>query len=154
MSDVRWKRPLARNMHRVRRVGLARVTPHVTEETVRYRDHLYALIMLSVLLFAVLVTLATLVPFRFQQPADPYTTPSGARPPWYMLASYLLMHLPIPPVLTGLVLLAASLAVLLLPLWLRGEGTERSRRRIQLVGAAIVVFWFALTIAAELLERR
>ncbi len=138
----------------LRRVGLARMTPHTTEETVRYRDHLYALVMLSVVLLALLVTLATLAPFRFQQPADPYATPGGARPPWYMLAPYLLMHLPLPPVLTGLVLLVAAFAVLLLPSWLKGEGTERSRRRIRLAGAVIVALWFALTVAAELLERR
>lgn len=137
----------------LRRVGLARTAPEL-DETVRYRDHLYMLGMLLVVLFAVLVTLATLTPFQFEQTADPYATPSGARPPWYMLAPYLLMHLPIPSALTGLVLLAAAFAVLLLPLWLRGEGTPQSRRRIRLAGAAVLVVWFVLTIVAELLERR
>ncbi len=137
----------------LRRVGLARTAPEV-EETVRYRDHLFLLSMLLVVLFAVLVTLATLAPFHFGQVADPYVTPPGTRPPWYMLAPYVLMHLPIPAALTGLVLLVAAFAVLLLPLWLRGQGTPESRRRIRLVGAAIVVAWFALTILAEFLERR
>ncbi len=137
----------------LRRVGLARTAPEL-DETVRYRDHLYMLAMLFVVLFALLVTLATLVPFRFEQVADPYATPSGARPPWYMLAPYLLMHLPIPSPVTGLALLAAAFAVLLLPSWLRGEGSPESRRRIRIGGAAVLAVWFVLTLVAELLERR
>jgi ubiquinol-cytochrome c reductase cytochrome b subunit len=137
----------------LRRVGLARVVPNRTEETIRYRDHLYALAMISVLLFAVLVTLGTLLPFRFEQAADPYSTPGGARPPWYMSAPYLLMHLPIPPVITGLVLLIAAFAVLLLPFWLRGE-RPAAGRRVRLIGSIVIVAWFALTVLAGLLEQR
>jgi quinol-cytochrome oxidoreductase complex cytochrome b subunit len=111
--------------------------------------------MLTVVLFAVLVTLATLLPFGFHGAADPYATPGGVRPPWYMLAPYvLLQHLPVPPWLSGLVLLAAAVAVLLLPLWLRGEETRARRRRIRLAGAVVLLAWLALAVAGALLERR
>ena len=138
----------------LRRVGLARASADAGA-TIRYRDHLYTMAMITVVLFAVLVTLATLVPFRFHPAADPYATPGGVRPPWYMLAPYvLLQHLPLPAWLSGLVLLAAAFAVLLLPLWLRGEGSDRSRRRIRLAGGAVLVVWSALSLLGALLERR
>ena len=139
----------------LRRVGIARATVTAPEQTIRYRDHLYSMTMLTVVLFALLVTLATLLPFRFHEAADPYATPGEMRPPWYMLASYvLLQHLPVPAWLSGLVLLAAALAVLLLPLWLRGEETPGLRRRARLVGSAVLVVWFALSVLGALLGRR
>jgi ubiquinol-cytochrome c reductase cytochrome b subunit len=138
----------------LRRVGLSGA-PVGPGEGIRYRDHLYTLAMLTVVLFAALVTLATLVPFRFHEAADPYATPGGVRPPWYMLAPYVLFqHLPVPAWLSGFVLLAAAFAVLLLPLWLRGEGSEASRRRIRLVGGAVLLVWLALSVLGTLLERR
>jgi ubiquinol-cytochrome c reductase cytochrome b subunit len=139
----------------LRRVGIARATVTAPEQTIRYRDHLYSMTMLTVVLFALLVTLATLLPFRFHEAADPYATPGEVRPPWYMLASYvLLQHLPAPAWLSGLVLLAAALAVLLLPLWLRGEETPGQRRRTRLVGGAVLAVWFALSVLGALLGRR
>jgi ubiquinol-cytochrome c reductase cytochrome b subunit len=139
----------------LRRVGIARATVTAPEQTIRYRDHLYSMTMLTVVLFALLVTLATLLPFRFHEAADPYATPGEVRPPWYMLASYvLLQHLPVPAWLSGLVLLAAALAVLLLPLWLRGEETPGLRRRTRLVGGTVIVVWFALSVLGALLGRR
>ncbi len=139
----------------LRRVGLARAPAGVAEPTSRYRDHLYAMAMLTVVLFAVLVTLATLVPFHFHAAADPYATPGEVRPPWYMLASYvLLQHLPVPAWLSGLVLLAAAVAVLLLPLWLRGEETPLARRRARLAGGALLAVWGALSVLGGLLGRR
>jgi quinol-cytochrome oxidoreductase complex cytochrome b subunit len=110
--------------------------------------------MLTVSLFAVLVTLATLLPFHFHGAADPYATPGGVRPPWYMLAPYfLLQRLPL-PWLSGLVLLAAAIAVLLLPLWLRGDGTHERRRRTRLAGVTVLGVWLVLSVLGALLERR
>ncbi len=139
----------------LRRVGVAPAPPTAAQPTSRYRDHLYAMAMLTVVLFALLVTLATLVPFRFHAAADPYATPGEVRPPWYMLASYaLLQHLPVPAWLSGLALLAAAIAVLLLPLWLRGEETPTLRRRTRVAGAALLVVWTALSVLGGLLGRR
>jgi len=100
------------------------------------------------------VTLATLLPFHFHGAADPYVTPGGMRPPWYMLAPYvLLQHLPL-PWLSGLVLLAAAIAVPLLPLWLRGDETRERKHRVRLAGAAVLGVWLVLSVLGALLERR
>jgi quinol-cytochrome oxidoreductase complex cytochrome b subunit len=138
----------------LRRIGLSRPGAGHDERTIHYREHVYSMTMLTVGLFAVLVTLATLLPFRFHGAADPYATPGGVRPPWYMLAPYvLLQQLPL-PWLSGLVMLAAALAVLLLPLWLRGDETRGRRRRIRLAGLAVLGVWLVLGVLGALLERR
>jgi len=138
----------------LRRVGLARAETARAEETIRYRDHVFSMTNLTVILFAVLVTLATLVPFRFHEAADPYATPAGVRPPWYMLAPYVLLQkLPVPSWLSGFVLLVAAFAVLLLPLWLRGEDAPQVRRRVRLVGAMVLGMWLVLSVLGALLER-
>jgi quinol-cytochrome oxidoreductase complex cytochrome b subunit len=139
----------------LRRVGISPAPEDGGGATVRYRDHLYSMATLTVLLFAVLVTLATLLPFRFFAAADPYTTPGGVGPPWYMLAPYLLLqHLPVPSWLSGLVLLAAAFAVLLLPIWLRDDEDPATRRRFRLAGAAVLAVWLVLSVLGALLERR
>ena len=139
----------------LRRVGLSRPEAARDQGTIHYREHVYSMTMLTVGLFAVLVTLATLLPFRFHAEADPYATPGGVRPPWYMLAPYaLLQHLPVPAWLSGLGLLAAAIAVLLLPLWLRGDDTPGRRRRLRLAGVAVLAVWLALSVLGALLERR
>jgi quinol-cytochrome oxidoreductase complex cytochrome b subunit len=139
----------------LRRVGLSRPEAARDQGTIHYREHVYSMTMLTVGLFAVLVTLATLLPFRFHAAADPYATPGGVRPPWYMLAPYaLLQHLPVPAWLSGLGLLAAAIAVLLLPLWLRGDDTPGRRRRLRLAGVAVLAVWLALSVLGALLERR
>ncbi len=138
----------------LRKVGLARAETVREEETVTYREHMYTMVMLTVGLFALLVTLATLVPFHFHQAADPYATPGEVRPPWYMLASYFLLQvLPIPAWLSGFVLLVASFAVLLLPLWLRGEDTRPVQTRVRLVGGAVLVVWLVLSVLGALVRR-
>jgi quinol-cytochrome oxidoreductase complex cytochrome b subunit len=139
----------------LRRVGLSRPEAARDQGTIHYREHVYSMTMLTVGLFAVLVTLATLLPFRFHAAADPYATPGGVRPPWYMLAPYaLLQHLPVPAWLSGLGLLAAAIAVLLLPLLLRGDDTPGRRRRLRLAGVAVLAVWLALSVLGALLERR
>jgi quinol-cytochrome oxidoreductase complex cytochrome b subunit len=138
----------------LRRVGLSQTGPARDERTIHYREHLYSMTMLTVGLFAILVTLATLLPLRFHGAADPYVTPGGVRPPWYMLATYvLLQRLPL-PWLSGFVLLVASVAVLLLPLWLHGDETRERRLRIRLAGAGVLLVWLVLSVLGALLERR
>ena len=138
----------------LRRVGLSRAESARDERTNHYREHVYSMTMLTVGLFAILVTLATLLPFRFRGAADLYATPGGVRPPWYMLAPYVLLErLPL-PWLSGLVMLAAALAVLLLPLWLRGDETSAHRRRTRWVGGVVLGAWLVLSVLGALLEGR
>ena len=117
-------------------------------------DGMMSLIMI-VLMFGVLATLAVMVPFRFGAAADPYSTPAGVRPPWYMLAPYAVIeHGPGPPWLLGLGLLFAAFAVLLLPQWAPRVGAALPTRRARMAGLVVLAAWAALSVAGAILERR
>ncbi len=139
----------------LRRVGLSPEPERQTGAVTTFRHHLYSVAILSVLMFGVLATLAVLAPFRFGSPADPYATPAGVRPPWYILAPYAVIERgPGPAWLLGMLLLGAALAVFLLPWWgPRVEGERRSGRT-RLLGLAAFGVWVALSVLGALLERR
>jgi quinol-cytochrome oxidoreductase complex cytochrome b subunit len=139
----------------LRRVGLAPAPGPGPARTTTLADHLNATLVLAVLVFGVLVSLAVLAPFPFLAQADPYATPAGARPPWYLLAPYaLLQRMPGPAWLWGLVLTFACLAVASLPFWQRGEGSARGPGRARLAGALVAAAWLALTVLGAFLDRR
>lgn len=120
-----------------------------------FRDHLYGMAILTALMFGVLATLAVLTPFRFGAEADPYSTPAGVRPPWYMLAPYAVIeHGPGPTWLLGLVLLAVAFAVLLLPSWAPRFGAEPASRRARVVGLVALAVWALLSVAGAVMEHR
>ena len=138
----------------LRRVGLSTAGATPAGPTTTFRRHLYSMLILSVLVFAVIVTLAMLLPFRFLGAADPYATPHGIRPPWYMLAPYaLLQKSSMPAWLSGAGLLAAGLGLLLLPLWTRREQGWTSPQRMRLWGAIALGIWVALSAAGLLIDR-
>lgn len=140
----------------LRRVGLSGANP-VTDgrrAPATFRDHLFSIVTLYVLIFGVLVSLAVLLPPPFRGQADPYVTPAGARPPWYLLAPYVLVErIPVPQFLTGAVLLLASLAVLLLPFWIRRWDTQATAGRIRALGVAAFALWVALAVAGAFVDR-
>ena len=139
----------------LRRVGLspASVAPDRGETT--YRAHLYSMALLLLLMFGLLVSLTILVPFRFVAAADPYATPAGMRPPWYMLAPYaLLQWLPLPAWITGGVLVVMAFVVLLLPALARRLDLPERDGRTRLVGVAVLVLWIALSVWGAVMERR
>jgi len=136
----------------LRRVGLS-PAPASAAGAGTLRDHLYSMTILTVLLFAVLVTLSTLLPLPFAPPADPYATPGGVRPPWYMFAPYaVLQRLPLPHLVSGGLLLISAFAVLLLPFLVRGA-PDRDARPLRLAGLAAVGLWIALSVVGALMER-
>jgi quinol-cytochrome oxidoreductase complex cytochrome b subunit len=138
----------------IRRVGLSPERVGASGVTTTYRDHLYAMIILLVLAFGALVTLAVLVPFRFLSAADPYSTPAGVHPPWYMLAPYAVQHVARVPLWAGGgLLVAAAFAVLLLPFLLRGR-FEGGAGRVRVWGVAALVVWIGLSLVALGLDRR
>lgn len=139
----------------LRRVGLSPVTEPRTGGATTFRDHLFGMAILTVLMLGVLATLAVLTPFRFGTAADPYSTPAGARPPWYMLAPYAVIeHGPGPTWLLGLGLLAAAFAVLLLPLWAPRVAGGGDARRARVAGIVALAAWAALSVVGAILERR
>jgi ubiquinol-cytochrome c reductase cytochrome b subunit len=139
----------------IRRVGLSPTPAGEERGTSTLTEHLYSMAIANVIVFGGLVTLAVLVPFRFLSAADPYTTPGGVRPPWYMWAPYAVLQVaPGAALVTGFLLVAAAFAVLLLPLWARAGENEAARRRERLVGLAALAVWIALSVAALFMDRR
>jgi len=138
----------------LRRVGLSPTPSIAPAVTTTFRRHIYSMLIFAVLLFATLVTLATLLPFRFVGAADPYATPVGVRPPWYMLAPYALLQLaPVPMWVSGGLLLLAAFAVLLLPLWARERGPF-TPGRVRIAGLVVLGLWIVLSVAGFWIDRR
>ena len=139
----------------LRRVGLSQVgKPAPGAAVTTYRDHLFSMLILAVLAFGVLVTLAVLLPLPFRSQADPYSTPAGTRPPWYLLGPYaVLERLPGPRWITGSVLTVTSLVVLLAPFWVRTSDTTAGLRRVRIWGVVAIVAWVALCVLGAFLDR-
>ncbi len=145
----------------IRRVGLSPAPVEARGGTSTFREHLYSMVILCVIMFGVLVSLAVLRPFRFLAAADPYLTPGGVRPPWYMLAPYaVLQRAPGPMALRGAALVVVALAVLLLPQWAKrgGPGVAGDLGapvwRARLWGLAALAAWLALSVFGFYLDRR
>jgi ubiquinol-cytochrome c reductase cytochrome b subunit len=139
----------------VRRVGLGSYpSMPAIARTSTFRRHRYNLLLLALFLFAGLVTLAVLVPFRFNGPADPYVTPAGARPPWYMHAAYLVIQRsPVGSSVAGAVLLVFAFGLLLLPWWAPRVSGALPEKRLRMAGVAIFVAWLALSVLGTFLDR-
>src|SRR5262249_30984021 len=94
-------------------------------------------------------TLATLLPAPFDRMADPFSTPPGARPPWYLLASYGFMEFfpgYIPRWVRGLLLEGILLACILVPFIDRSRPRADGRRPLAVpLGVAVLVMWLAFT---------
>ena len=134
----------------VRRVGLSMLgedKPRVGGTQMRM--HLANLAIVLALLFGLLVSLAVLVPVPFQAAADPYATPPGARPPWYLLASFGFLEWTagvLPQWLAGGLLLVGFLAFVLVPFVDRTEPGGRGRVPRLLVAIVAVLAWILLTV--------
>jgi quinol-cytochrome oxidoreductase complex cytochrome b subunit len=137
----------------IRRVGLSPASTVAPGSTTTMRDHLFGMLVITILMFGALVTLAVLLPAPFLTQADPYSTPGGIGPAWYLLAPWFLVQkMPGPAWLWGFVALVFGLAVLLLPWWLRADAPE-DKWRVRTTGLAILGAWLALTVAGAWLGR-
>jgi quinol-cytochrome oxidoreductase complex cytochrome b subunit len=133
----------------VRRVGLSHAPQDRPSGPGLFRVYLFNLLILTVLVFGTLVTLATIVPEAFHSVADPFSTPPGARAPWYLLASHgFLESFPafVPRWLRGLLLESILAVSILLPFIDRSQGrTARQRRLAILAGLVVLVLWLLFT---------
>ena len=136
----------------MRRVGLSRIAGAVPKLTT-FRRHVSDLVVITLLLFAGLVTLATLMPYSFHGAADPYQTPKGTLPPWYMLAPYALFQLPIPRWIPGLGLLAVALALPFVPAPCGPPGIATTKR-LRMVGLRVFGLWLVLSVLGAFVDRR
>lgn len=133
----------------VRRVGLSHAAKDTPSGPGRFRVYLFNLLILTVLVFGTLVTLSTIVPEAFHSAADPFSTPPGARVPWYLLASHgFLESFPplVPRWLRGLLLESILAGSILLPFIDRTRGrTARQRPLAIAVGVVVVGVWLLFT---------
>lgn len=121
----------------VRKVGLSPLPgDKQAEAKPLYPDHLFQLVILSLLLFGAILTLGTLLPASFSGKADPFTSPPGTRPPWYLLPAYGLVEL-LPHTVAGVLLLLVALGLLALPFIERAPYRELKKRPV-FTGAAVV----------------
>lgn len=137
------------NFSAVRRVGLSAQPEQTRTGTGALRVYLYSLLILVLLIFGTLVTLATVIPAPFDRMADPFMTPKGARPPWYLLASHAFYDM-FPSWfagwIRGILLEVILLATLLLPFIDRSPGVApRDRRFAIAAGIVVLAAWLLFT---------
>lgn len=114
-----------------------------------HRIYWLNVLILVILILGILVTLATLVPAPFDRAADPFSTPPGARPPWYLLAAHgFIESLPslMPRWSRALIVEGLLAACLLLPFLDRWPSrTVRERRLAVALGLALLLAWAVFT---------
>ncbi len=136
----------------VRRVGLSGEASTAGMPGRRaFRAHLASLAIIFVLLLGVLITLAVLAPEPFEIKADPFSTPPGIDPPWYLLAPFGLLEMTadfLPRWIVGLVMLLATTALVALPFLSRSQTDPGASRRPLLwaLAVAMVAVWVVLTL--------
>jgi ubiquinol-cytochrome c reductase cytochrome b subunit len=119
----------------VRKVGLSPLLGEKpAEPRPLYPDHLFQLVILSLILFGAILTLGTLFPGSFSAKADPFLSPSGIRPPWYLLPAYGLVEL-LPRTLAGVVLLLVMFGLVALPFIERVPYRELKKRPLFAIAA-------------------
>jgi quinol-cytochrome oxidoreductase complex cytochrome b subunit len=139
------------NFASVRRIGLLTTDAESSDVKGRqqYRDYLYNLVILVVLILGVLVSLAVLQPVPFRPEIDLFSTPVGIQPAWYLLASHTLAEAlaGVPDFIKGTLLLALLLLVVFWPFVDRSPGRSwRERAPILAFGVVALLLWFFLTI--------
>jgi quinol-cytochrome oxidoreductase complex cytochrome b subunit len=139
------------NFASVRRIGL--LTTDADSSGVKgpqqYRDYLYNLVILVVLILGVLVSLAVLQPVPFRPEIDLFSTPVGIQPAWYLLASHTLAEgllAGVPDFIKGTLLLALLLLLIFWPFVDRSSGRSwRERALVLSIGGLALLLWLFLT---------
>jgi quinol-cytochrome oxidoreductase complex cytochrome b subunit len=133
----------------VRRFGLSETSAGSRSGLGLYRVYLFNLLILIVLIFGSLITLATLVPAPFELPADPFNTPQGVSAPWYLLASHAFLEsFPafVPRWIRAFFLEGILVFSIILPFVDRSRGrTYRERRVAILLGIGVLTGWILFT---------
>ena len=117
----------------VRRIGLSPLAEgSASDPKPLYPNHLLNLLTIFLLLFGVILALAVLWPEVFRGPADPFVSPAGIRPPWYLLPAYGLIET-LPAGVGGTVLLLSLLVFLGVPFLDRTPDKPVRRRPVALL---------------------
>ena len=139
------------NFATVRRVGLTEAAaPSAQGGRRQYRDYLYNLAILIVLIVGVLITLAVIQPTPFYPEIDLLSTPLEAQPAWYLIAPHMLFDVllgGLPDWLKGALFLGSLLLLVFWPFVDHSPGKNmRERVTAVSIGTAALIFWVTLTI--------
>lgn len=125
-----------------------------------FPDHVILQVVQMLLVVAVLVVLATLLPAPMEPKADPFSTPEHIKPEWYFLASYQFLKVAEKlgvlgawaPKAVGVMGQGIALLVLvLLPFLDRGKERHPFRRaRVMALGLLFILIFAALTLWGHL----
>ncbi len=122
----------------IRRIGLSPLAAgHTDDPKPLFPHHLLNLLTILLLLSGTILTLAILAPAVFQNRADPFTSPPGILPPWYLLPAYGLVEI-LPNGMGGILLLLALLTFLGVPFLDRTPDKPATQRPLALIFFAIV----------------
>ena len=133
----------------VRRLGLTEIAGEVKiAGKTAFRRHLFNLAIALAFLFGIIGSLAVLFPHPFGAPADPYTTPTGVGPPWYLLAPFGFVEWAsglLPRLLSGALLFIVFATFVCWPFLDRGDS---ARRRVVngMIGALVLLAWILFTL--------
>ena len=128
----------------IRRIGLSRRYGDERAERPMFPDHFLNLVTVLLILFGIILTTAVLAPGFSAGRAEPFDSPGGVLPAWYLLPAYGLVET-LPPFVGGIVVVLTLVAVLLIPFLDRRRSAPGSRRwpwTLLFTVIAAVVLWF------------
>jgi ubiquinol-cytochrome c reductase cytochrome b subunit len=128
----------------VRRVGLSSV-PNVSDNPAPiYPAHLMNLLIILLVIFGGILTLAMIVPDQFSAQANPFSTPHGIPVAWYLLPLYGLFEM-VPSWLASWIAFASVWLLLFIP-FLDRAGDQPARKRAVML-TSLILFSAALYLA-------
>lgn len=121
-----------------------------------FPNHVLRQLIQFVILFALLILLASLAPGPILPKADPFDTPADIKPEWYFLSAYQFLKVaeklsflgPWAPIVLGVLFQGlGAMAVWFLPFWDRNPERHPSRRPTAIrAGITVTFFLLILTI--------
>jgi quinol-cytochrome oxidoreductase complex cytochrome b subunit len=129
---------------------------YAEEDTIPFFPNYIILeVIVSYLVLALLIVLASLLPVGLEEKADPFSTPQHIKPEWYFLWIY--QFIKVPPLIIGPGVLAGmagifipAIGILLLTILpfldRKPERHPRDRKLAMAITALIVVFFVAISI--------
>jgi ubiquinol-cytochrome c reductase cytochrome b subunit len=128
----------------VRRVGLSSV-PHLEEKAAPiYPKHVMNLLIIMLILFGGILSLAMLFPDPFSGQSNPYVTPKGMSVSWFLLPVYGLFEL-LPAVIASWISFLILALILLVPFIDRGEDGPRRRWRVGAISLFLILVLIGLS---------
>lgn len=117
-----------------------------------YPNHFLKEVIVAILLFGVILTLAVFYPFPFHEKANPFQTPEGIKPEWYFLAGYQLLKY-VPKVIGILGIVGLLVILFLVPFIERNPERHPSKRRLaRSIGLVVIILAIVFSLVGYLSE--